>query len=74
MLKGLKVTQLGDYTKIRPHILLMPNDARGIVANSVRNIALAASGEEYRKILLEIKEEGGNVEIPPEKKNSFDIF
>lgn len=71
---GVEATQLGDYTKSRPHIVLMPNDARGILADPIRNIALATSRNEYRKILLEIKEEGGDVEIPPEKKIGFDIF
>ena len=72
--RGFEATQLGDYTKSRPRIVTMPNDAKGIMANPISDIALANNHNEYRDILLEIKAEGGDVEIPPKKGGGFDIF
>ncbi|RLC31043.1 hypothetical protein DRH13_03575 [Candidatus Woesebacteria bacterium] len=73
-IRGLKASQLGDYTKSRPHIVFMPGNASAIITNTLRETVLATNGIEYRKILQEINEEGGNVEIPPEKKGGFNIF
>jgi hypothetical protein len=73
-IRGFKATQLGDYTKSRPRIVFMPGNASVIKTNTLREAVLATNGIEYRKILQEINEEGGNVEIPPEKKGGFNIF
>ncbi|RLC33016.1 hypothetical protein DRH13_00380 [Candidatus Woesebacteria bacterium] len=73
-MQGFRATQLGDYTKIRPHIVFMPSNASVIITNTLKDAVLATDGVEYRKILQEINEEGGNVEIPSRKKEGFDIF
>ena len=73
-MQGFRATQLGDYTKSRPHIVFMPGNASVIITNTLKKTVFATDGIEYRKILQEINKEGGNVEIPPEKKGGFDIF
>lgn len=71
---GFRATQLGDYTKSRPHKVFMPGNSSAYITNDLKNIVLSTNNIEYRKILEEINEEGGNVEIPPIKKTGFDIF
>jgi len=69
--EGLKASPLGEYRSDRPHIVTLPNDANGRVADK-KKIA-SRHRENYRNILLEIKKEGGNVEIPSENNNLFDL-
>ena len=71
---GFRASQLGDFTKSRPRIVFMSGSASAILTNSIKQYALITDSVEYRKILQEINDEGGNVEIPPEKKTEFDIF
>lgn len=69
--EGLKASPLGGYRKDRPHIVTIPKDASGIVADK-KKIA-SRHRQSYKNILLEINEEGGNVEIPPENNDLFDL-
>ena len=69
--KGLEASPLGEYRSDRPHIVTMPNDASGIVVD--RKKMGSRHKASYKEILLEIKEEGGNVEIPPENNSLFDL-
>ena len=73
-IRGFRATQLGDYTKSRPHIVFMPGNASVVITNSLKKSVLLTNKNEYKKILQEINDEGGNVEIPLEKKSGFDIF
>ena len=73
-MRALRATQLGDFTKSRPHVVFMPENASAYISNFLKEFVLANNMIEYRKILQEINDEGGNIEIPPVKKSSFDIF
>ncbi len=72
-MRGFRATQLGDYTRIRPRIVFMPSNARVIITNSLKRRALSTNSHEYKKILQEINKEGGNIEIPPERKGQFNL-
>ena len=69
--EGLEASPLGEYRSDRPHIVTIPNDASGIVVDR-KKIGFRYKVS-YKEILLEIKEEGGNVEIPPENNGLFDL-
>ncbi len=69
--KGLEASPLGEYRSDRPHIVTIPNDASGIVVD--RKKIGPRHKTSFKKILLEIKKEGGNVEIPPENNSLFDL-
>ncbi len=69
--EGLEASPLGEYRNDRPHIVILPNNASGIVVDRKKIGSRHKTG--YKKILLEIREEGGNVEIPPESNGFFDL-
>ena len=69
--EGLEASPLGQYKSDRPHIVTLPNEANGMMADKEK--ITSRHGRSYKKILLEIKKEGGNVEIPPEKNSLFDM-
>ena len=69
--EGLEASPLGEYRSDRPHIVILPNDASGIVID--RKKIGSRHKASYKKILLEIREKGGDVEIPPENNGLFDL-
>ena len=69
--KGLEASPLGEYRDDRPHIVTISSATSGIVTDKKK--AGCRHKIDYIKILLEIKEEGGNIEIPPEKNGRFDV-
>jgi len=69
--EGLEASPLGEYRNDRPHVVTLPNDASGIVADKKR--IASRHRESYKKILFEIKEEGGNVEMPLENNGLFNL-
>ncbi len=69
--EGLEASPLGEYRGDRPHIVTISSAASGIVADK-KKIGFRHRTD-YKKILLEIQEEGGNVEMPPEKNGLFDL-
>ena len=69
--EGLEASPLGEYRSDRPHIVILPNDASGIVVDRKKIGSRHKTG--YKKILLEIREEGGNVEILLEKNSLFGL-
>lgn len=69
--EGLESSPLGEYRNDRPHIVTLPNAASGMVVDRKR--IASRHRKSHKSILLEIKEEGGNVEIPPENNDLFDL-
>jgi hypothetical protein len=69
--EGLEASPLGEYRSDRPHIVTLPNDANGRVADKKKIVS--RHKESYRKILLEINEEGGSIKIPLENNGLFDL-
>lgn len=70
--KGLEASPLEEYRSDRPHTVTLPNGASGMVVD--KNKVTSRYKKKYRNILLEINKEGGNVEIPLENKDLFDLF
>lgn len=69
--EGLEASPLGEYRSDRPRIVILPNDASGIVID--RKKIGSRHKVSYKKILLEIREKGGDVEIPPENNGLFNL-
>jgi len=69
--EGLEASPLGEYRNDRPHIVTISSATSGIVADK-KKIGFRHRTD-YKKILLEIQEEGGSVEMPREKNSPFDL-